>query len=257
MGQAKKAERLSVIPPDGWLDRPQVYSAKRRHLELLGILGMRRDKNLILDAGCGPGTYGVILAQEGFTVVGVDISGAAVSKAKERASREGLSFYPMEGDLESLPFGDGAFGLVFSGWVLHHFPSLGNVCSELCRVLKPGGRIAIAEPNESNLAVKVSRFAEDVFRPAVLGAGWDTPNRTVHGYRDYLGEFRKGGIVDLRCFSCRTNLPPILDSRSPAKTALELAYNLRACLFGLGAWVLPRPLNGSDLLITGRKGSRR
>ena len=86
--QDKKAEIVAGygVPPDEWLENPSVYKIKRAHLELLNLIPP--NDSLILDCGCGPGTYGVILAQEGGKVIGIDISapaaGAHMMKKKER-----------------------------------------------------------------------------------------------------------------------------------------------------------------------------
>lgn len=260
MNQDKVAEKSPAVLSDEWLDsfrafdNPKAHRVKRKHLELLGLLDVKPDGMVVLDAGCGVGAYSVILAENGFKVVGVDIATLAIKKAKELAVQRGLSFYPTEGDLESLPFDDNTFDVVFGGWVLHHFPSLDKVCAELCRVLKPRGIIAIVEPNESNLAMRFSRFVEDLFHSAIIKAGLDTPNRTVHKYGDYLREFKKVGIMDLEYSSCHTDLPLLLDIHNVAVSVLlRLVVKLRSWLFGLSAMVLPRPLNGQDLLIKGVK----
>ncbi len=67
--------------------------------------------------------------------------------------------------------------------------------SELARVLKPGGMIAMAEPNESNLAVRFSRFIEDLplLRTWVLHEGWDTPNRTINKHKQYVEALAQHG----------------------------------------------------------------
>lgn len=253
--QEKRTERNEGIPSENWLNCSRVYDCKRQHLELLGLLQDDSGRTrLILDAGCGPGTYGIVLAeQQGVEVVGVDISTAAVKKAGDRAAERGC-FHAIEGDLESLPFGDASFDIVFSGWVLHHFPSLESVCSELFRVLRPGGRIAVVEPNEANLAMRVSRFVEYVLSPIIARIRWDTPNRTVHSHKEYLEVLRKGGFSDLKYSSCHASLPADLSFGNPAANViLGLMFNIRALMLGLGTRLLPSPLNGPDLLIWGAK----
>ena len=81
--QDKKAEitTSSKVPTKEWLESPAVYHVKKAHLELLQLLSSQ--DALILDAGCGSGTYGIILAQEGNKVAEVDISCDFVSVAKE------------------------------------------------------------------------------------------------------------------------------------------------------------------------------
>jgi len=253
--QLKEEERFSGIPTDEWLDNPKVYASKKKHLQTLKLLRAESKQMLVFDAGCGPGTYGVILAkQPNFNVVGVDISKAAIRKAQERAFRKNVHFCAVEGDLESLPFGDATFDIIFAGWTLHHFPSLDRVCSELQRVLKPGGKVAIVEPNEVNLIMKCSRLVENTLRPLVLKIGWDTPNRTIHTYKDYIAQLASRDFTDLELYSCYTSLPPIISSNNfPLNTGLKLIYFTRTFLFWVATGILPRPMNGPDLIITGTK----
>ncbi len=253
--QGKRAERCADIPPDEWLNSSKVHNSKKKHLKLLDLLEVDSEgKRLILDAGCGPGTYGIILAeQENVRVLGVDISKTAIRKAQDRTVNK-RDFDPIEGDLEFLPLKDATFDVVFVGWTLHHFPSLETVCRELCRVLKPGGTIAVVEPNEANLAMQVSRLVEDVLSRVILKIGWDTLNRATHTYENYIQELERCGFVDLKYSSCYASLPPIPSSRSPAiRGVLGLIYHLRALLFSLSMKVLSPPLNGPDLLISAVK----
>jgi ubiquinone/menaquinone biosynthesis C-methylase UbiE len=253
--QEKIVEHLAGIPNDAWLDSKKVYLSKKKHLELLGLLAYKADKILIIDAGAGPGTYGLVLAeQNNVEVIGVDISVAAIVKANERSFARKLPFHAFEGDLEHLPFKDGSFDIVFTGWTLHHFPSLDTVCSELCRILKPGGKLAIVEPNEANLMIRISRFIEDLLSPIILKIGWDTPNRTIHTYNEYISEFRKNNCVDISYSSCYAGLPPILKNNYSFVTrSLTSLYYLRNMMLTISTKILPRPLNGPDLLITGVK----
>lgn len=261
--QDKKAEIDigSVVPDDEWLDDARTYKVKRTHLELLHIIPSQG--RLILDAGCGPGAYGLILAEEGNNVIGIDISTEFIQRATDRGKRKDLKFSAQIGDLERLPFKDNSFEICFCGWVLHHFSDLGLAVEELYRVLKPGGLIALAEPNESNIAAKLSRFVENMplVRHLVLSAGWDTPNRAIHTYNDYVKTLERQGFTDVRISSCFPGggLPPL-----PAKPQqwglrafimplLHMLFHSRRLIFLFSSKVLTGPLNGADLLVTGTK----
>ena len=261
-GQDKEAE-IGVgrgTPEDDWLEDPSVYHVKKRHLELLRLIPSQGQ--LILDAGCGPGTYGMILAQEGNMVIGLEISPEATQVAKHRADEKKVKFLPVIGDLERLPFEDNSFDLCFGGWVLHHFPDTSASVAELSRVLKPGGKIALAEPNESNWAMRFSRLVEDLplIRRWTLGAGWDTPNRAVHRHQHYVEALARHGFTDIGYTSCFPGGLPPLSIKSERQSVSSLGilliqtlFRLRHLLFMIALKVLPRPLNGADLLITGAK----
>lgn len=260
--QDKQVEAIvgSGTPEDDWLEDTQGYRVRKSHLELLSLMSLRGRK--ILDAGCGPGTYGIMLAQAGNEVAGVEISPGSVEVANQRAKEKGVDFTARVGDLENLPFDDNTFDICFCGWVLHHFPDIDKAVSELARVLKTGGMIAMAEPNESNLAVRFSRFIEDLplLRTWVLHEGWDTPNRTINKYKKYVEALAKNSITDIKVFSCFPGgLPPLPPkSRQGFKgllslVAIKFLVRARRFIFAVGYKVLPRPLNGADLLITGIK----
>lgn len=260
--QDKEQEVLvgSGTPEDEWLENTRAYTVRDEHLRLLGLSSLR-GKN-ILDAGCGPGTYGIMLALKGNHVTGVEISPDAVAVANERAADKGADFTARVGDLESLPFPDNTFDVCFCGWVLHHFPDIDTAVGELARVLKPGGAIAFAEPNESNLAVRFSRFIEDLplLRTWVLHEGWDTPNRTINRHTTYLASLKKHGIVNIDLFSSFPGGLPPLPPRSNkgirgllSLAAIKVLVRTRRSLFWVACRVLPKPLNGADLMITGIK----
>jgi len=245
-------------PRHEWLDDPRTCRARTRHLEMLQLASLRNE--VILDAGCGPGTYGLTLAELGNEVIGVDISRCAVKAAQNRAKGKGASFSCVVGDLEALPFKDGSFRICLCVWVLHHFPGLGGVFSELSRILKHEGKIFVVEPNDGNPAMRLSRAIEDVsvIRRWILSVGWDTPNRTAHFVRDYVAEFAEHGIGDMRISSCLSHPPTMPMVRRGVLGRLKnllagIILGVRRCLFVTVTELLPTPLNGPDLLIIGSK----
>ncbi len=96
---------------------------------------------LVLDVGCGMGRFLEIVAEHGAEAVGVDMSQAVDSAAKnlERFN----SVYVAQADLFSLPFNPETFDYIYSFGVLHHTPSPRNAINELVKYLKPGGKLSI------------------------------------------------------------------------------------------------------------------
>ncbi|MER5472727.1 methyltransferase domain-containing protein [Streptomyces sp. NPDC002685] len=86
-----------------------------------------------LDVCCGTGAHAPALAEQGWTPVGVDLSGGQLSYAVRRLP-------VMQADATSLPFRDGS--LPAAACVLAHtdVPDYAAVLSEVARVLRPGGR---------------------------------------------------------------------------------------------------------------------
>jgi len=98
----------------------------------------------VLDVACGSGNLSIPAAQAGAVVTGVDIATNLLEQARARAAAEGLTIQFDEGDAESLPYDDASFDDVISMFGAMFAPRPELVSSELARVTKPGGRIAMA-----------------------------------------------------------------------------------------------------------------
>jgi ubiquinone/menaquinone biosynthesis C-methylase UbiE len=115
----------------------------------------------VLDAGCGTGEHTIRLAERGYRCVGVDVSPHVLEQAAERARARGLSAgvdFACEA-LEGLPYPDRSFDAVHCRGVLMHVPRWERAMAELCRVLRPGGKIALLENNHRCLDVWLVRLA--------------------------------------------------------------------------------------------------
>lgn len=94
----------------------------------------------LLDIACGPGSLAEATVGRGTIVTGVDLSGKMVSLATRRVPA--ASF--VQGAAETLPFADGSFDAVVSGFGLPHFAEPERVFAETWRVLAAGGRLGFA-----------------------------------------------------------------------------------------------------------------
>ena len=112
-------------------------------------LGTLQPGEDVLDIGCGAGMDTLIAAQmvgPGGTVTGIDVTPAMVAKARRSATEMGLTTVTIvEGSAEQLPFPDGSFDVVISNGVIDLIPDKDAVFSEIARVLRPGGRIQLAD----------------------------------------------------------------------------------------------------------------
>jgi SAM-dependent methyltransferase len=123
---------------------PGGEATTRRALELIGVGPGER----LLDIASGKGDSALLAAQErGCVVTGVDYGEAAVIEAGRAAHAAALADRVTfcVGDAEALPFEDGSFDAVLCECSLCTFPDKRRALAEVHRVLRPGGRVAIAD----------------------------------------------------------------------------------------------------------------
>lgn len=99
----------------------------------------------LLEIGCGEGANLHHLRADGARRFGVDFSFAKASFARNAT---GASTVTADG--ARLPFADGCFDAVLIRDVLHHVPEPAAVLAEARRVLEPGGRLLLVEPNRNS-----------------------------------------------------------------------------------------------------------
>ncbi|TAJ19528.1 MAG: class I SAM-dependent methyltransferase [Planctomycetota bacterium] len=98
----------------------------------------------VLDVACGTGNTALVARARGADVTALDLTPELLAVAEQRAAREqlgGIAWTP--GDAEALPFPDASFDVVTSSCGLMFAPDQRKVASELARVTKRGGRVAI------------------------------------------------------------------------------------------------------------------
>jgi avermectin B 5-O-methyltransferase len=119
----------------------------------------------VLDFSCGDGAAAVKLAWSlGCRVVGVDPSQLNVEAATRMAAERGVDSLCtfVRGDPERIELGDGRFDAVICESSLDSFPDQGAAARQLARLLRPGGRLAIAgltptgpwDPDQSSAALR-------------------------------------------------------------------------------------------------------
>ena len=107
----------------------------------------------VLDIGCGEGRHSLgLYVDREVNAIGIDLSTEDLKIAKSRikdftvtdTNKSSCAFGV--GDIQSLPFKDNAYDAVICSEVLEHLESLDNAVSEIVRVLKPGGVLAVSVP---------------------------------------------------------------------------------------------------------------
>jgi arsenite methyltransferase len=112
-------------------------------------LGAVGEGETVLDLGCGAGTDLLIAAQmagKNGRAIGIDLTPSMVKRARESAAEMGLENVEVhEGMIESIPLPDESVDIVISNGVIDLVPDKDAVFSEIKRVLRPGGRLQIAD----------------------------------------------------------------------------------------------------------------
>jgi arsenite methyltransferase len=112
-------------------------------------LGRVEPGEVVVDIACGAGTDLLIAAQmTGDTgrVIGIDMTESMLARARESAAAMGLANVELhESLIEDLPLADASVDVVISNGVIDLLPDKDAVFDEIDRVLKPGGRLQVAD----------------------------------------------------------------------------------------------------------------
>jgi len=98
----------------------------------------------VLDVAAGNGNATLAAARRFADVMSTDYVPSLLDKGRERASAEGLAVQFETADVENLPFADASFDVVLSTYGCMFAPDHARTASEMMRVLRPGGRIGLA-----------------------------------------------------------------------------------------------------------------
>ena len=153
------------------------------------VLGKSRGR--ALDIGAGRGIAAYALAQDGWAVTalepdGSDVVGAGAIRALARSTALPIEVVQTWG--EQLPFADASFDLVHCRQVLHHARDLPQLCREIGRVLKPGGRVVATREHVISAAHDLQAFLDAHPLHHLYGG--------EHAYllADYIGALQRGGL---------------------------------------------------------------
>ena len=127
---------------------------------------LRRGARL-LDVGCGPGSITLDIAKvvAPGEVVGVDTAAVQIERARSLATEMGVPNVRFEqGDAYALPFPDGSFDLVNANALLQHLSDPVRALREFRRVLRPGGRAAVSDPDWSTWIIEPATPTLDLLR---------------------------------------------------------------------------------------------
>jgi SAM-dependent methyltransferase len=179
---------------DDWFRR---YDAFRYATEG-HILGELDELNLagkkVLEIGIGQCADSAQIARRGGLWHGLDLTEAAVERARRRFDIEGLELGDVrQGSVLSIPYDDNQFDLIYSHGVLHHVPDIRDASDELIRVLKPGGRLVVMMYHKNSLNYRLSiSLLRRVMMVGLVGVA------ALGGSRLLRGEVLRGHLANAR-----------------------------------------------------------
>lgn len=116
---------------------PRIYHVKLIREHLGGLRGKR-----VLDVGCGKGRFARVFHEQ---EPQAELWGLDISEEMLRFVPEGI--HTRAGSMTTLPFEDAYFDAAYATESLEHAVEIEKAVAEICRVVKPGGRIAIIDKN--------------------------------------------------------------------------------------------------------------
>jgi len=113
----------------------------------------------VLDVACGGGIVVCAFAPHVRQATGIDVTPAMLDQARALATEKGLTNVDWrQGDVSSLPFGDGSFTIAVTRFSVHHFHDPVAVLREMARVCAPGGHIVVVDMYASEDPAKAAQF---------------------------------------------------------------------------------------------------
>ncbi|UVO10992.1 class I SAM-dependent methyltransferase [Mycobacterium sp. SVM_VP21] len=146
----------------------------------------------VLDVAAGSGNISIPAAKTGATVVSSDLTPELLQRSRLRAYEQGVTMEWREADAQALPFADGEFDAVLSGIGVMFAPDHQRAASELLRVCRPGGTIALASWTPEGYFGRMLTALRP-YRPTHVPG---TPPAALWGRADYLTRLF-GGEVDV------------------------------------------------------------
>ena len=146
----------------------------------------------VLDVACGSGNLAVVAAGKGADVTGIDIAENLIATARERAAALGLDIKFDHGDAEAMPYDDDSFDLVMTMFGAMFAPRPEVAASEMRRVCKSGGRIAMANWTPTGVAGQMFALSGKYLPPppAPPPVLWGDPETVKERFGDRVSDLK-------------------------------------------------------------------
>jgi SAM-dependent methyltransferase len=162
----------------------------------------------LLDVACGTGNLALPAARAGATVTGVDIAPNLIAQAKARAVEEQQSILFDVGDAEALPYADHEFDVAVSMFGAMFAARPERAAAELLRVVRPGGRIAMANWTPMGFTGEMLKTTQH-YAPAPPGVLSPLQWGTEYAVRERLGPGTRSIEVRERLIAFEFPMDPV------------------------------------------------
>jgi SAM-dependent methyltransferase len=157
-----------------------------------------RSGEKVLDVGAGTGNASLAAARRYADVTSTDLVAALLDRGRERAAVEGLPMRFGVADAQALPFADSSFDVLLSSFGAMYAADADRAAGELVRVVRPGGRIALASWTPGGLVGRLWRLVDD-HRPPRRDPAAPGPAATRWGSPAHLARLFGQPLGALRC----------------------------------------------------------
>jgi SAM-dependent methyltransferase len=148
----------------------------------------------VLDVACGTGNLAIPAARSGARVTGIDIAPNLLEQAAEWANDEGLAITFDEGNAEQMPYAGGSFDAVVTMFGAMFAPRADATAAELVRVVRSGGRIAMANWTPDGFIGQMFKIVGKHVAPPQ-----GVPSPLLWGSEATVAERLGSEIAELRC----------------------------------------------------------
>ncbi len=162
--------------------------------ELLAEAADVRADERVLDVAAGNGNATLAAARRFARVTSTDYVPALLDRGRERARAESLAVRFLEADAEELPFADGTYDVVLSTFGAMFTPEHARVAGEMMRVLRPGGRLGMANWTPEGF---IGRLFKVIGAHVPPPAGLKSP--AMWGSEPYLADLFGARAAQIRC----------------------------------------------------------
>lgn len=171
----------------GWRTPAGKLRARRRAQLIIDRAGISAGKK-VLEFGCGTGLFTRAFVETGAELTGLDLSPDLIAEAAQKPAK---NIIYMVGDVERPDFPEASFDAVVGSSILHHVNA--EVALRAAhKVLKPGSRVAFAEPNMMNPQIAIQKNI-----PAIKRIMGDSPDETAFFRWQSAKILRDAGFVDV------------------------------------------------------------